>query len=282
MLPVESIGYKWREWVDSVKNAAIKHIDFQDANFFVIFKRSTEIIKFLKANNISWEANSRADAPFSDEYISFLEDSKCKLIAFGFESIGNKTLKAINKKTTATDNRKINELFSKYEINTVMSFIVGFPGETPTDFHETEEYLLNEHYGDFTLYVFEMEDESMPIWQDRHLYDLKILKDENSWKWEHSGKSWVHCGMSSKQAEELRVNIIKKVRMNSVKSIHRSWQRRFEWPFIEDYDRKTNLKIEKLIDKLVFINNDYPEAEKKQEIIKIMNELRNYSIYPLF
>ena len=51
--------------------------------------------------------------------------------------------------------------------------------------------------------------------------------------------------MSSKQAEELRVDIIKKVRMNSVKSIHRSWQRRFEWPFIEDYDRKTNLKIEK-------------------------------------
>jgi radical SAM superfamily enzyme YgiQ (UPF0313 family) len=251
-----------------------------DSTFFIPFSRITRLLDELPALNIIWEANARADTPFTPEIIKKLEDSHCYALYFGFESMSNLVLEYIDKKTTLQDNKKINQLFKDSSVNTMMSFIVGFPGETIDEHKKTRDYLLKEHFGHYNIYLFEFEDKSMPIWKDKDKFNLQIF-DEGEFKydWKHGGESWSHCGMNSNTAKKLRSDTIMQVRCSDSLAIHRTWQYKFYWPFITRLSRQENIYIEKLLDQLVFVSTDYPEHEKEKKILDIIKQLEKYNIF---
>jgi hypothetical protein len=159
-----------------------------------------------------------------------------------------------------------------------MSFIVGFPGESTARFNDTRNYILNEHYGHYSMYVFELESSTIPIWQEREKYKLELVMGENE-KYEHMGKKWRHCGMTSDEAEKLRINTIKSTRLNKdCEAIFYSWQRDYDCRFIPWESRQLNLKIEKLIDRLIFACCDYKENNINEEIQLIVDELAQYGV----
>lgn len=270
------------DWKKYKRENNVKHIDVNDSTFFVPFSRMQRLIQYLPELNLSWEANLRVDTPLDLDFIRKLEESHCLHLYFGFESMSDIVLKYMNKGTTARDNRHINDMFKTSGVDTMMSFIVGFPGETPEHFKETKDYLLNEHYGHFNIYVFEFEDDdSMPIWKNRDRFELRVINESRSQsKWQHSGESWTHMGMDSKKAKKLRADLIKDSRCSGSTSIHKTWQYQYEWPFIVQLSRSDNLKIEKLIDRLIFVMIDYKnKAERKKIIYKILADLKEYNIY---
>lgn len=268
------------DWDLFVKRNEVKHIDINDSTFFIPYKRVKELLPKLVDMNITWEANARADTPFEED-IRMLESSGCKALFFGFESMSDVTLNNINKKTTSDLNRKINKMFSKTEIYTMMSFIIGFPGENHEEFNKTRNYLINEHYGHFNIYVFEFEDKCMPIWEDKEKFQIEIYEDEeNQDIWNHGGLNWKHNGMDSKEANRLREKLLSDIRKcQSTKAIHKSWQYAYEWPLIKERTREENICIEKIFDQLMFLKTDYiDDIEREKMLKKLITKLKTYGI----
>lgn len=266
------------EWeVYSAKNNTT-HFSINDSTFFIPYERSLEFMDLLSGKSFSWDANARADTKFVEEHVVLLEKSNCTSLAFGFESMCNKTLKNMSKGTTDVQNRFINNLFSKSNIETRMSFIVGFPGETVEDFSITKDYIVNEHYGRYSLYVFEYESDVLPISKEKEKYNLVILDDDESFNWAHSGQSWSHCGMDSNCAKKLKGDVIKESRMNlNSKAIAKTWQANFVSKYVESFNRHQNLEVEKLLDILIFSFNDYNNFTKIIEDVLI--SLQKYDIF---
>jgi anaerobic magnesium-protoporphyrin IX monomethyl ester cyclase len=276
-LSAERIIQDWKMYMHQNNT---KHIDVNDSTFFIPFSKIKLLLELLPDMNITWEANIRADTPLDETIVKKLEDAHCLALYFGFESLSDEVLQYMDKKTTSEDNKRINNLFKKSQINTMMSFIVGYPGETPEEHEKTRQYLINEHFGNYNIYVFEFENESMPIWKDKDKFILKIFEDKTpTYSWQHGGEFWEHIGMNSTTAKMLRKETIKKVRLSNSRAIHRTWQYKFQWPFIASLSRQENLQIEKSIDRLVFVAVDYPDKQERTEKIeKIMNELKKFNI----
>lgn len=267
------------DWKMFKEENDIEYINIADPSFFIPHSRIKEILPQLKELGIKWEANLRADTPLNLEDVKQLEEAGCYEVSFGFESMSERTLKAINKGTTPEQNRKMNNIFRYSAIDPLMSFIVGFPGETLEEFKKTFDYLLEEHYGHFSIYVFEMENSTVPIWKERKKYQFELLTQQQQ-VYAHMGKHWKHCGMDSVQASQLRDHTIKMTRKSKdCKAIFYSWQRNYEWPMIPGITRQENLEIEKLVDQLVFLSKDYSSGnEQKNELGRIVDELKKYGI----
>lgn len=272
------------DWKSFIENNNVKHIDVNDSTFFIPYIKIQQLLPMLKELNVSWEANARADTPFCEKDIDDLESSGCKALFFGFESMSDVTLEYMDKKTTSSLNRKINKMFCDTQIDTMMSFIVGFPGETITEFQKTREYLLTEHYGHFNVYVFEFEDKSMPIWKDRDKFQIEVYMDDNSgYFWKHGGLNWKHCGMDSNTANRLRNKLLRDIRKsNKTQAIHKSWQYNFEFPFVPELSRQENLKIEQLFDRLIYVALDYPNSEERKAVLEsIIKKLEKMGVEKL-
>lgn len=270
-----------KDWKAYIEKNNVKHIDIMDSTFFIPFSRIQKLLDVLPSLDIVWEANARADTPLTPELVKKLEEAHCCALYFGFESMSDLVLGYIDKKTIAQNNRRINKLFKDSKINTRMSFIVGFPGETPTEHEKTRQYLINEHFGHYNIYRFEFEDKSMPIWKDKDKFDLKIFNESDSiYDWQHGGESWSHIGMDSVTAKKLRAETIKAIRISESQAVHSTWQYRFQWPFIPQVSRQKNIHIEKLIDQLVFVGLDYPnEIDRTDNILAIIKKLESLDVF---
>ena len=155
--------------------------------------------------------------------------------------------------------------------------MVGFPDETEAEFQDTANYLLEEHYGHFYLFVFEMEDTSMPLWERREQYGLELFRDAEDCL--HGGANWKHNGMDSLHANELRMDLIRESRKRARYAILKSWQSPYEWPFIPDLSKLENLEIEKYLDQLVFVPVDYPKELVSRKILEIVEKLEEKGVY---
>lgn len=258
------------------------HIDIHDSTFFVPYERAIKVVDGIKNLGITWSANCRTDTPFTEEHIKLLEEAGCRDLYVGFESMSDRVLGYMNKKTLSAQNRQFNELFKNSSINTTASIIVGYPGENKTDHNLTREYLLKEHVGFFTMTVFEFESEDMPVWKDRSKFQLEIYDDcDDGFAWQHGGLNWSHSGMTSDEAKSLRKKLIQDIRRdeNSL-AVMRSWQYRYKFPYITGKSKKETMRIEKLLDRLVYLNQDYCTLSERTEALKcIVKELSQYNIH---
>ena len=272
----------YKDWKYFKEHNDAKHIDINDSTFFIPYAKVIELLPLVKNLNLTWEANARSDTPFTKDDVKKLEEAGCKALFFGFESMSDTVLGYINKKTTSKQNRKINAMFATSSIDTMMSFIVGFPGETLSEFRKTYNYLVNEHYGHFNIYVFEFEDKSMPIWQDAEKFKIKVFEDQNT-GWEHGGENWSHIGMTSIEAKKLRKELLHAIRISDKsRAIHKSWQYMYEDEFITANSRHVQLAVERLLDKLAYVSVDYMNSNEIHAKIKfIASELSKYGICPL-
>ena len=270
----EKILSEWRTYTRQNSAAEIQVID---STFFIPRQRMDTLLKELPALGIRWKANARTDIPVTEEYVAQLERSGCVSLKFGFESMSDTVLGYIDKRSTSANNRRVNRCFRNSSIDTIVSFIVGFPGETPEEFARTEEFILEELFGHFHLYVFELEDECMPIWREREKYQLQIYGDEYSSArpWEHGGLSWSHCGMDSGYAEQLKKQLLTKLRKSENLAVHRTWQGGFESPLLPDASRHENIRAEKLLDRLVYLPADYDVHSQayNDRLLELVREL---------
>lgn len=260
-----------------VEENGIKRIEINDSTFFFPFNRIEEVIDGFTSIGVHWKAHCRADVPWTDELVRKLDESNCDILQIGFESMSDRILKNMNKGTTASMNRYTNEMLSRTKIDTVVSFIVGFPDETKEEFQVTSDYIVNEFQGHFYVFVFEMEDKSLELYKERKKYGFELLEDKADCL--HGGSNWIHNGMTSEEAFMLREQLLKSVRMNNSMAIYKSWQSPYEWPFISSADREENLVVERLLDNLIFLPKDYNNDEIVFRVDGIRKQLAAHNVY---
>ena len=262
---------------DYIRDNGIKRIEINDSTFMFPFKRIRPVLDGFIKLKIHWKAHSRSDVPWTDEMVRKLDESNCDILQIGFESMTQRILDNMHKGTTVEMNRFTNEMLKKSRVDTVVSFIIGYPDETAEEFENTWDFILNELYGHFYIFVFEMEDKSLELWQHRDEYGFELFEDKKDAL--HSGTNWKHNGMTSEQAFNIRAEVIRSVRRRNSLAIYKSWQSPYEWPFVTNKDKVENLRIERLIDNLIFLYQDVPEDDIRDKVAEIRQMLEEKGVF---
>ncbi|MEW6188036.1 MAG: radical SAM protein [Thermodesulfobacteriota bacterium] len=140
----EILGREIQALVDTKK---VKFIRFTDDNLFLTPKLVEAYCrKILEVGKgIRWSSFIRANS-ISKDTIGLLRDSGCLSTMIGMES-GNKAILAgMNKEDTPEHYLEVVELLNTQGISTQLTFIIGYPGETPQTIEDTVHLINQFHY----------------------------------------------------------------------------------------------------------------------------------------
>lgn len=129
--------------IDSlIQHYSITGVIFQEDLFFGGQRAFPLLDFFIKKNRtFAWKANGRISlfSNLPNNELIKIADSGCTCLQFGVESGSDKILKYINKKHSVKDVLHVNSLLSRFPIPIRYNFIIGFPGESPSEIQETLE-----------------------------------------------------------------------------------------------------------------------------------------------
>ncbi len=103
---------------------------------------------------LKWYFNARVDQYLYHD-LELMYKAGCRWILFGIESGSPRVLEKIKKGITLHRVKEVFKDCNTLGINTIASFMIGFPGETKTDLNETVKFALELRatYYDFTKYM---------------------------------------------------------------------------------------------------------------------------------
>ncbi len=136
-----------------ISNYEVRHFEFFDDMFTINKRRLIEFKDKVKALNISYRCNGRADI-LSKKIYDLLYDSGCKVICFGIESGSQKMLDLMKKGTTVEKNLKAIEIAQEAGLIVIGYFILGFPGETRQTIQESIEFIEKSNIDQAQFYTF--------------------------------------------------------------------------------------------------------------------------------
>ncbi|MFJ1460943.1 B12-binding domain-containing radical SAM protein [Nocardia sp. N2S4-5] len=251
-----------------------QYIKALDSTFTIPPRRLRQLLPLLATTGVRWEGYTRANAIRDHATVHALEDSHCAALAIGFESMSDTVLGYMNKNVTAAANRTAHQLLARSGIEHRASFMVGYPGETPEHFHDTRQYLVTEYTGRFSLYVFSLTDETMPVWQDAQRFRLHVGNPDRP------DTSWRHIGMDSHTAQALQRETLTDIRWHNDDAVLNLWQGRYEMPLAPTRSDTENLRIEKFIERLAMLPVDFPEPEaQSRRSANMVSQLSQHGIF---
>jgi anaerobic magnesium-protoporphyrin IX monomethyl ester cyclase len=142
-------GSKWRsrspinvvgEIESLVKDFGFSAVSFMDDNFTMSPVRVIEIADEIERRglDIYWWCFSRGDIIVkNEEMVGRMARSGCRYVFMGIESASDPILLGYGKKMKGTDSVRAIELLREYGIETMGSFIIGWPEETKSMVKET-------------------------------------------------------------------------------------------------------------------------------------------------
>lgn len=273
---------KWRyksaekiagDWARYGRENGARYIKALDSTFTVPPTRLRQLLPMLEKTGVDWEGYTRANSIRDRDVVRQLEDARCRSVFIGFESMNDTTLKYMNKKVTAQANRTAFELLEHSSIRHFVSYIVGYPGETPELFEDTRRFLVDEYAGEFALYPFMLSDETMPVWQDAQRFGLEVLDPSGE------ARIWRHNGMDSDTAARLQLETLREVRWRNDRAIARVWQHDYESPLLPQRSAADNAVVEKLVDRLGMVSADFTDpAEAASRRDGVLTSLGSYGI----
>ena len=266
--PAASPKWRWKsartivtDWQAYATDNHAESISAMDSTFTVPPQRFRELLDALRTSPIAWTAYARANDVRTDEDVERLVAAHCAGLSIGFESMSDRTLSRMNKRTLVDHNRTAARLLARAKLDLRASFIIGYPGEDEQEYEETHRYLVDEFQGRFLLNTFSLVDETLPVWQEADLYRLRVLDPENP------NHAWTHSGMDSTRAEALYERTLRAVRWESERAVLNLWQPQYEDVLLHDRGLDDNLRIEKLLERLAFAEADWPgdraEADRR-------------------
>jgi len=123
-----------------VNEYGIKSINFQDDIFTLNPKRLYKILKLLSTLDIKFRCMGRAGYDTEETY-KMLSDYGCEQVSWGIESGSQYILDRMNKQVKVEDNYNVIQWAKKYNINSRIFIIIGFPGETAETLEETKQFI---------------------------------------------------------------------------------------------------------------------------------------------
>jgi len=120
----------------------VTYFNMNDEYFLLSKKRLYEFKDELERNDlkIRFETNARVDT-FDEEKAKLLKNIGCTFLNFGFESMDQKVLDLMNKKTKVAQNQKAAEIANKVGISAGLNFIWGCPGDTEETLRKNVDFI---------------------------------------------------------------------------------------------------------------------------------------------
>ncbi|MET9654695.1 MULTISPECIES: radical SAM protein [unclassified Streptomyces] len=274
---------KWRyksaekirdDWIAYAERNAADSISAMDSTFTIPPTRLRRLLEILPGSGVPrWEGFSRANTINSAELVAGLEAAHCFQLHIGFESMNDATLKRMSKRVSVKQNRRAVELLSEGGLSYYGLFIVGYPGEDPGMFQDTQDYLLHEYSGHFALSKFSITDETMPLWQDRE--ELQIVADDPT----DPASPWSHIGMDSAQAARLQKETLDKVRLTNDKAVLSLWQHDYQHWLMPRHDHTTNIAVEKCLERMAMAPVDHADLDEGAAVVRdSLHRLKGFGV----
>lgn len=141
-----------QEIVDEIESLQKQHR--VDAFYFVnqyinIDKKHLELLCkeiIRRSLKIAWASSARIDN-LDEQLITLMADSGCVYLTFGLESASLRMQKIMNKHYSVSKFKNLLPIFRKNKIAINTNFIVGYPGETSSDFQQSIDFI--KEYGKY-------------------------------------------------------------------------------------------------------------------------------------
>lgn len=141
-----------------VRDYAVEAIYFLDEGFLLKRQRVEDICRQLIQRGlhkrIRWAAQVRTDS-IDPQILRLMKDAGCIQLECGFETSSDRLLHATNKNTSPTAHRDIIRMIKRAGIRCLANIIVGLPGETEVEFHETTRFIQNSGADHITFSMFQ-------------------------------------------------------------------------------------------------------------------------------
>ncbi|WP_144122620.1 B12-binding domain-containing radical SAM protein [Catellatospora sichuanensis] len=262
------------DWLRYAERNGATFVKAMDSTFTVPPARLRRLFELLPSAGVAWEAYSRANTIRDERTVARLAASHCRTLSIGFESMSESSLRNMNKKVTAAANRKAFQLLNGSPIGYRCSFMVGYPGETPEDYRLTHDFLTTEFSGHFTLSVFGVSDETMPLWQDRERFAIEVSDPANP------DFSWRHVGMDVDTAYTLNHRTLDEVRRRNDDAVLIIWQDAYQRWLMPALSRADNLRVEKTVERIAMLPRDHPDpAEGLPVLDRLLDRLARWGCH---
>lgn len=187
-----------RNELDSIpQDGKPRHIRFADDNFAVNKRRLFDFCTMMieQKYNFTWSCMSSPHS-LTDENAKIMADSGCKIVFLGIESANDEVLKNMNKGSRSADYYKAIETLKKNGIETIGSFIIGFPGETDASIEDNIRLINDSGMDYFQLNLWVLMP-NQPVFRERHQHGLRGFI-----------YGWQHKTMNAVQASRAMIHIM--------------------------------------------------------------------------
>lgn len=117
---------------------------FRSDTFTIDAKWVKELCDVINASDLSgkihWVANSRVK-PLADDTLKRMKEAGCWLVAFGFESGSQKSLRLMKKGATVEDNLRAAKLAKEAGLEIFGFYLIGLPWESLADLEATKQHI---------------------------------------------------------------------------------------------------------------------------------------------
>lgn len=124
-----NLGTDYFQFTDSAVNGNLREL----LNFARIISRA--------GLNIGWEGSAIPRRGMTAEHLTLLAQSGCRSLTFGIESGSDRVLGLMKRRYSAQEQARVLRETHQAGIETRINLIVGYPGETESDFQETADWL---------------------------------------------------------------------------------------------------------------------------------------------
>ncbi|MGW1373622.1 B12-binding domain-containing radical SAM protein [Streptomyces sp. NPDC002446] len=262
---------KWRyksaekirdDWAAYVTKNNAQSIYAMDSTFTIPPTRLRKLLEILPDSGIPpWEGFSRANTLNSERVVDGLTKAHCFQLHIGFESMNDGTLKRMSKRVSVKQNKRAIELLIQSNLSYYGLFMVGYPGESPDMFQDTQDFLVNSYEGHYSIARFSITDETMPLWQDKE--ELRIVAEDPT----NPTSPWSHIGMDSDEAAALQKETMDKVRLKNDNAVLDLWQYDYAPRLMPNHDHKVNLAVEKAIERICMAPLDYTDTDEGAQVM---------------
>ncbi len=164
-----------REILELKNKYGLTAFRFSDDLFTFSPERIIEMAKVLKPLGIVYRVFARSSS-ITGEAAKALYDSGCRHIAIGIESMSDRMLKLLDKKSTKEINIKALQNAKEAGLKTRVYILIGFPGETEETINESLEVFKRCEFDEFVIYPF-IPYPGTAVWMDPKIWEAEIDRD---------------------------------------------------------------------------------------------------------
>jgi anaerobic magnesium-protoporphyrin IX monomethyl ester cyclase len=185
-------------------NLAVIHVS--DDNVFITKKRLFEVCDAITESGLNRWVGFMRGGEYSNDEMDAIKRSGLLMGKIGVESGDQGQLDRMNKKQKAEKVKRGIEQLDANGISVLMTFVVGFPGETPETLRNTADFLnnlsltnLSVGYQVYPLVVFPLSELAEPY-------------ERTKWKIEGLMDKWSHYTMNSEEASKACYDLFREIK----------------------------------------------------------------------